>query len=173
MELKGEFPNADACLEWLWRTRLSPDGEHAHCSKCDAERQFKKYETAQQRQSWTCTACGHHLHPTAGTIFHKSSTSLHLWFYAIYLMTSKECGISAKQLERELGVTYKTAWRMMNLIRSKLMDHGGTRLEGIVEVDETYYGGKMRGQGQKDRKITPRHVPRARHGPAGRQGERP
>ena len=88
------------------------------------ERAFKRYGTTQQRQSWTCTGCGHHVHPTAGTIFHKSSTSLHLWFYAMYMMTSTRCGISAKQLERELGVTYKTAWRMFNLIRNQLMDPG-------------------------------------------------
>jgi transposase-like protein len=146
MEFMQEFPNDDACLEWLWRARHAPDGQHAHCPKCDAKTAFKKYGTAQQRQSWTCTACGHHLHPTAGTIFHKSSTSLHLWFYAIYLMTSTRCGISAKQLERELGVTYKTAWRMMHLIRAKLMDQGDTTLSGRVEADETYMGGRRRGR---------------------------
>jgi transposase len=144
-EFMAEFPNDDACLEWLWRSRHAEDGEHAHCPKCDETRPFRKYGTAQQRQSWTCTACGHHLHPTAGTVFHKSSTSLHLWFYCMYLMTSTRCGISAKQLERELGVTYKTAWRMMNLIRSKLMHQDGTVLSGHVEADETYMGGKRRG----------------------------
>ncbi|MGH7565071.1 MAG: IS1595 family transposase [Gemmatimonadota bacterium] len=144
MEFMREFPDDDACLEWLWRTRHSPDGEHAHCPKCEAEREFRKYETKQQRQSWTCTGCGLHIHPTAGTIFHKSSTSLHLWFYAIYLMTSTRCGISAKQLEREIGVTYKTAWRMMNLIRTKLMAQDDTKLSGDVEADETYVGGRPR-----------------------------
>ena len=87
---------------------------------------------------------GHHIHPTAGTIFHKSSTSLHLWFYAMYLMTSTRCGISAKQLERELGVTYKTAWRMFNLIRNQLMADDDEPLSGEVEVDETFVGGKTR-----------------------------
>ena len=99
---------------------------------------FKRYETAQQRQSWSCTHCGHHLHPTAGTIFHKSSTALHLWFYAIYLITSTRCGISAKQLERELGVGYKTAWRMFNLIRNSLMAETPAPLSGKVEMDETF-----------------------------------
>ena len=125
--------------------RYSPDGEHAYCPKCERERVFKRYETAQQRQSWTCTGCGHHLHPTAGTIFHKSSTSLHLWFYAMYLMTSTRCGISAKQLERELGVTYKTAWRMAHLIRNELMTQDDEPLSGAVEADETYIGGQRRG----------------------------
>ena len=108
---------------------------------------FKRYATAQRRQSWTCTACGHHIHPTAGTIFHKSSTSLHLWFYAIYLVSSSRCGIAAKQLEREIGVNYKTALRMLHLIREDLMeqDYQGP-LSGDVEVDETGSAGKSEGR---------------------------
>src|SRR5437773_2433362 len=87
-EFMNEFPDDASCLEWLWRNRYSEDGEHAACPKCETERVFKKYNTNQQRQSWTCNGCGWHLHPTAGTIYHKSSTSLHLWFYAMFLMTS-------------------------------------------------------------------------------------
>ncbi|HWO16969.1 MAG TPA: IS1595 family transposase [Solirubrobacterales bacterium] len=151
-EFLREFPDDAACLEHLWRTRYSPDGEHAECPKCEQERVFKRYATAQGRQSWTCTGCGHHVHPTAGTIFAKSSTSLRLWFHAMYLMTSTRCGISAKQLERELGVHYKTAWRMFNKIRNELMreDADAEQLSGDVEVDETAWGGKPRG-----RKLTP------------------
>jgi transposase-like protein len=143
----AEFPDDDACLDWLWRNRFSPNGEDAHCLKCEQLTTFARYATSQQRQSWTCTTCGHHLHPTAGTIFHKSSTSLHLWFYAMYLMTSTRCGISAKQLERELGVTYKTAWRMAHLIRTKLMTQDGGPFHGTtpVEMDETYVGGHRAG----------------------------
>lgn len=146
MEFMAEFPDDAACLDWLWRNRYSVDGIHANCPKCLKLAEFARYGTAQQRQSWTCTACGHHLHPTAGTIFHKSSTSLHLWFYAMYLMTSTRCGISAKQLERELGVTYKTAWRMAHLIRTKLMAQDAGPLGGDkpVEMDETYVGGRRR-----------------------------
>jgi transposase len=145
-EFQRQFPDDAACLEHLWRTRHSPDGEHAHCPGCDCRRVFKRYETKQQRQSWTCTGCGHHLHPTAGTIFHRSSTSLQLWFYAMYLMTSTRCGISAKQLERELGVHYKTAWRMFNKIRNELMNEGerAQPLKGDVEIDETSWGGRPR-----------------------------
>ncbi|HEY6550062.1 MAG TPA: IS1595 family transposase [Solirubrobacterales bacterium] len=79
-----------------------------------------------------------------GTIFEKSTTSLQLWFYAMYLMASTRCGISAKQLERELGTTYKTAWRMFNKIRNHLMNDAGEPLAGDVEVDETSWGGKAR-----------------------------
>jgi transposase-like protein len=145
-EFLRDFPDDAACLEHLWRTRYAPDGEHAECPKCQEVKTFKRYATKQQRQSWTCTACGHHLHPTAGTIFHRSSTSLRLWFHAMYLMTSTRCGISAKQLERELGVHYKTAWRMFNKIRNELMGEKKPvkLLNGNVEVDETSWGGRPR-----------------------------
>jgi len=145
MEFMAEYPDDATCLEWLWRNRYAKDGKHAICPKCEKRRAFKRYETAQARQSWTCVACGHHLHPTAGTIFHKSSTSLHLWFYAVYLMTSTRCGISAKQIERELGVTYKTAWRMCHEIRHKLMTQDDDPFTAsLVEADETYMGGRRR-----------------------------
>lgn len=140
-----DFPDDDACLEWLWRNRFSEDGKHAECPKCEQVRVFKRYATKQRRQSWTCTGCGHHIQVTAGTIFHGSSTPLDSWFYAMYLMTSTRCGLSAKQLEREIGVGYKTAWRMLNLIRNELMgEDGGEPLSGDVEMDETLIGGKPR-----------------------------
>src|SRR4051794_19530225 len=144
MEFMRDWPDDASCLEWLWRERHSEDGTHAECPKCERERRFKKYATKQGRQSWTCTGCGHHIHPTAGTIFAYSSTSLRLWFYAAYLMASTRCGISAKQLERELGVSYPTAWRMMNRIRNKLMADDGEPLFGDVEIDETSWGGRPR-----------------------------
>jgi transposase-like protein len=144
MEFMREFPDDAACLEHLWRTRHAADGEHAYCPKCEHERSFKRYVTAQSRQSWTCTGCGHHLHPTAGTIFEGSSTSLRHWYYAMYLMASTRCGISAKQLERELGVAYKTAWRMLNKIRNEIMAQDTEPLSGEVEVDETAWGGQPR-----------------------------
>src|SRR5258708_30274086 len=87
-EFMAEFPDDAACLNWLWRTRHATDGAHATCPKCGVERRFVRYGTAQQRQSWTCTACGHHLHPTPQTSFPKPPPSLHLWLYATYLMTS-------------------------------------------------------------------------------------
>ncbi len=159
MKFTARFPDDDACLEYLWRQRYSADAEHAHCPKCERERVFRKYQMSNRNTSWTCTACGHHVHPTAGTIFHKSSTALHLWFYAMYIMASTRCGISAKQLERELGVTYKTAWRMFNLIRNQLMDQDESDLAGEVEADETYMGGRRKGKtgrpGGADKKKTP------------------
>jgi transposase-like protein len=147
MEFVQDFGDDAACLDWLWRQRFAPDGHTAFCKKCDRERRFHRVKA---RPSYDCNHCGHHINPLAGTIFHKSPTSLHLWFYAMYLMASTRCGISAKQLERELGVTYKTAWRMFNLIRNEVMaDDTEGPLTGEVEVDETWHGGKMR---QSDRR---------------------
>jgi transposase-like protein len=145
MEFMKAFPDDEACLNWLWRSKCSPDGEHAYCDRCGTAKHFKRYTTTPPTQAWTCTSCSKKLYPTAGTIFHKSSTSLHLWFYAMWIMTSTRCGVSAKQLERELGVTYKTAWRMFDLIRDRLMaqDYQG-KLSGDVEMDETFVGGKPR-----------------------------
>src|SRR4051812_40077081 len=142
MEFMREFPDDATCLEFLWRQRCSDDGSHAHCPKC---KQTRKFHRVKSRPSYSCDSCGYHMPPTAGTIFHRSATSLHLWFYAMYLMTSTHCAVSAKHLDRELGVTYKTAWRMANLIRNKLMvEDGDEPLSGDVEVDETFIGGKPR-----------------------------
>jgi transposase len=148
LEFVRQFPDDEACLTFIWRERFAPDGEHAHCGRCDRERVFKRYQTAQKRPAWWCQTCGFRIHPLKGTIFERSSTSLHLWFYGMYLMSSTRCGISAKQLERELGVTYKTAWRMFNKIRNHLMTQDEEPLSGEVEMDETFVGGKPR---QSDR----------------------
>jgi transposase-like protein len=150
MEFMREFPDDEACLRWLWQTRCAIDdeGKKAFCPKCELDRPFHRVSG---RPAWDCDYCGYHLHPTAGTIFEKSSTSLQLWFYAMFLMSQTRCGISAKQLERELGVTYKTAWRMLNKIRNQLMDETDAEpLSGEVEADETAVGGRPR-QGDIER----------------------
>jgi transposase-like protein len=151
MEFMREFPDDETCLRHVWRERFAPDGEHAFCQCCETERVFKRYDTAQKRPCWFCSTCGYRIHPLKGTIFERSSTSLHLWFYAMYLITSTRCGISAKHLERELGVTYKTAWRMFNKIRNQLMVQDNAPLSGEVEVDETFVGGKPREADRKRR----------------------
>lgn len=145
------FPDDAACLDWL-REYLYPDG--IYCKLCD---RVTKHHRDAGRPSYSCDYCGHHEHPTAGTIFHKSPTPLKLWFHAIYLMASTRCGISAKQIQRETGVTYKTAWRMFTKIRELLREDNV--LKGQVEIDETYYGGVRKyGEGRPmrgDRKKTP------------------
>jgi transposase-like protein/ribosomal protein L24E len=134
-----QFPDEDTCLEYLKQARWS---NGIYCEKC--QKITTHYRIA-NRKVYSCNFCGSHVSPTAGTIFHKSDTPLRSWFHAIFLMASTKTGISAKQLERELGVTYKTAWRMFNQIR-KLMDEGVNPLCGQVEVDETYIGGVRRGK---------------------------
>src|ERR1700742_2536854 len=85
MEFVREYPDDRTCLDYLWRQRYSPDGHTAECPKCKQTRKFSRVES---RAPYSSNHCGHHIHPTAGTIFHKSATSLHLWFYATYLITS-------------------------------------------------------------------------------------
>jgi transposase-like protein len=148
MEFIREYPNDAACLDYLWRKRYAPDGHTTTCPKCNRHGKFHRVKS---RPSYSCDACGHHIHPTAGTIFHRSPTSLLLWFYAMYLMTSTRCAVSAKHLERELGVTYKVAWRMANKIRNELMTQDDEPpLDGNVEADESWVGGKPR-QADRDR----------------------
>jgi hypothetical protein len=132
------FPDNEACLVYL-KEQFYADG--TACPKCE---KASKFHRIRGRSAYSCQFCGHHVYPTAGTIFHKSTVSLQLWFFAIYLMSSTRCGISAKQLEREIGVTYKTAHRMFKQIRTLLSDEGEPPLSGDVEVDESLYGGKPR-----------------------------
>jgi transposase-like protein len=89
-------------------------GQGHECPKC--ERKANWYRIKAER-AYSCQWCGHHIHPTAGTPFEDTRTPLQLWFYAIYLYTTSRHGVPAKELERQLGVTYKTAWRMADLIR--------------------------------------------------------
>lgn len=143
------FPDNDACLAYL-KEKFYADG--TACPKCGKPSKFHRIKG---RSAYSCQYCGHHVYPTAGTIFHKSTTSLQLWFWAVYLMSSTRCRISAKQLEREIGVTYKTAHRMFKQIRTLLSDEDDGPLGGDgqeVEVDETFYGGKPRAAEQRHRR---------------------
>jgi transposase len=134
-----EFPTDEACLEWIKKHRW-PKG--IHCPKCN---KITKHHKVTGRPCYECDYCGHQVFPTANTIFHKSTTPLRTWFEAIYRMASTRCGISAKQIQREMGVTYKTAWRMFHQIRA-LLGEDIANLDGEVEVDETYIGGKRKGK---------------------------
>jgi transposase len=138
-DFEKQFPTDDACLDFLKNARW-PKG--VYCEKCQ---KITPHYRITGRKVYSCEFCGTQVSPTAGTIFHKSDTPLRSWFHAIFLMASTKTGISAKQLERELGVTYKTAWRMFKEIR-KLMAENVNPLTGQVEVDETYVGGKRQGR---------------------------
>src|SRR5438128_7287382 len=140
MDINSQFADDDACLEHLKEQRF-PKGV-AYCEKCKRER---KHHRVTGRPAYACDYCGSMIAPMAGTIFEHSATSLRLWYYAMYLMASTRCGISAKQIQRETGVTYKTAWRMFRQIRS-LLSETDMQLEGeAIEMDETYYGGTSKG----------------------------
>jgi transposase-like protein len=133
--LKNEFPNDDICLEYIFQQRY---GHLEFCPNCAAQTKFYRIKL---RKYYKCAHCAFELYPLAGTIFHKSETPLTKWFFAIFLFSNSKNGVSAKELERHLGVTYKTAWRIARLIR-QMMDEHNVNLTGIVEADETYYGGR-------------------------------
>jgi len=138
-EFNTQFPDDDTCLDFVFHARYN---DKVFCETCQ---KITNHYRRTGRKSYACEFCGNEIFPTAGTIFHKSPTPLRSWFYAMFLMSSTRCGISAKQLERELGVTYKTAWRMFKQIRS-LMNESTKPMKGHIEVDETYIGGKRSGE---------------------------
>lgn len=142
-EFFKQFPDDDACLKHLFDVRF---GQGHTCPKC--EREAKWYPIKAER-AFSCQWCGHHIHPTVGTLFEGSRTSLQLWFYAIFKFTKTRHGVSAKELERELGVTYKAAWRMAKMIRQHMAEVDGEDILGgdgkHVEVDESMVGGVSRG----------------------------
>jgi transposase len=140
-----QFPDDEACLAHLFEVRF---GQGHTCPKC--ERPSNWYRIKAER-AYSCQWCGHHLHVTVGTPFEQTRTPLQLWFYAIFLFTTTRNGVAAKELQRQLGVTYKTAWRMAGLIREHMADVDGDTLLGgagqTVEIDETLVGGVAEGMG--------------------------
>lgn len=154
-QLHADFPDDAACLAHIVRQRY-PNG--ITCSDCET---ITKHYRVRGRQAYACSRCGKHVRPTRDTIFFGSQVPLVLWFHAIYLMSTNKAGTSARQVQRELGVNYRTAWRMMHLIRST-MGGDNVALENEVEVDETYmhpnafkrssarrkYGGDVRRKGE-------------------------
>jgi transposase len=143
-QFNQQFPNDAACLDYIFDQR-NPDG--GFCQGCGKTDTFYRVET---RRCYSCANCGHQIHPCEGTIFHKSSTSLRTWFHVMFLMAASKNGVSAKEIERQTGVTYKTAWRMGHQVR-KLMTQGGNLLSGVVEADETYIGGRAKNMHARER----------------------
>ena len=134
------FPDDDACLEHLFKARYGADFE---CPRCGKVGKFRKLS---KMPAYACQ-CGEHIHPMAGTIFHRSHTPLQKWYYAMYLFTTTRHGVPAKELQRQLSVNYKTAWRMGHEIRKYLAEiDGDPPLSGHVEADETMVGGKRKGK---------------------------
>ncbi|NQU62057.1 MAG: IS1595 family transposase [Rhodospirillales bacterium] len=142
-EFFSKFPDDDTCLDHLFKVRFGSD---VGCPKCG---EIGKFNRLRKMPAYTCN-CGHHIHPMSGTPFEHSRTALQKWFYAMYLFTASRHGVPAKELQRQLGVTYKTAWRIGHELR-KYMGRvdGDDGLSGTVEADETYIGGKPRKHGKK------------------------
>ena len=143
-QFKKKYKDDDACLEAVFLARY---GNLEKCPSCDKKTKFHRVRGSNQKypkKHFDCQECGYHISPLAGTIFHKSSTSLWDWFFAIYLFSTSKHGVSAKELQDKLGVTYKCAWRIAKQIRL-LFQQGGFQLGGVVEVDESIIGGKKKG----------------------------
>lgn len=144
------FPDEEACLEHLMRTRF---GHRLTCFKCFKEATY--YRVA-KRRCYECEHCGNQVYPTAGTPFEQTRTSLRDWFFVMFLFCSTRNGVAAKEVQRQLGVTYKTAWRMCRLIRIYMGQVDGDDPIGghgkTVEVDETFIGGKDK-MGEDDKAV--------------------
>lgn len=139
-EFLKQFPDDSTCLEHLLKVRY---GETPTCPKCGV---VSKFYRIRKEPAYACGSCGHHIHPMAGTLFERSRTPLQKWFYAMHLFTMTRHGVSAKEIQRQIGVTYKTAWRIGHEIRKHMARvDGDPMLGGHVEVDETMVGGKRSG----------------------------
>jgi transposase len=135
-EFFARFPDDDACLNHIMEVRF---GVRHVCHACGVEGTFHKMT---KRRAFSCAHCGHHVYPTAGTVFQDTRTPLRVWFYAIYLFVTTRHGVSGKELQRTLGVTYKCAYRIGMQIRKLMAKADGFEmLKGHVEIDEAYIGG--------------------------------
>lgn len=138
LEFHRQFPDNATCLEHLFQTHHG----HKACPKCG---KVGGYRRQKGTAHYVCSCGGHQISPKAGTIFEKSATDLVKWYFAIFLMAQSRNGVAAKEIERSVGVTYKTAWRMAKQIRL-LMQESPALLSGEVESDETMVGGRRHGK---------------------------
>ena len=139
------FQDADKAREHLEALRW-PDGPVCpHCGSISKKHLALTGSKNYRPGLYKCADCYQQFSVTVGTVFERSKVALHLWLQAVHLMCASKKGISAKQLERMLGVTYKTAWLMSHRIREAMREEpghlmGGNGTSGIVEADETYWG---------------------------------
>ncbi len=142
-QFRKDYPNDAVCLDKIFKLRY---GKLECCPNCAVTPAvFRRITT---RRAYQCRDCYHQLYPTAGTVFEKSRTPLTFWFYAMYMMSVTRNGVSAKELQRCLGVTYKTAWRMAKCLRELMGRKKKKNLRGrTIEMDETYFG-KSSGTGR-------------------------
>lgn len=136
IEYEKRSGNDQICLRYLFEQKTKNE---KHCKKCNKEFRF---HPVNGRKCFECAYCGIQIYPMKDTIFEGSSTSLVLWFKVIYMFYTSRNGVSAKQIERVCGVTYKTAWRMGHKVRSLMSLQSQEMISGIIEMDESYFGGK-------------------------------
>lgn len=141
VKLVEQFSQPEKARQHLEDVRW-PDG--LECPRC----KDKHITGIKGRFTYNCNACHYQFSVTSGTIFHDSHLPLWKWFIAIYLMTESKKGMSACQIQRTISVSYRTAWYLCHRIRAAMSEVGAEALRGIVEVDETYVGGKVRGCGR-------------------------
>lgn len=151
-QFQDRFPTEDICLDHLFQTRYGSDFV---CPGCDRP---ARYTRVAGRRSYQCQWCAHQVYPTAGTPFDRTRTPLRDWFFVMFQFCALRNGVAAKEVERQLGVTYKTAWRMCHEIRKYMGALDGENPIGglgrIVEIDETFIGGYERnGQGGKGKTV--------------------
>lgn len=140
VEFQERFPGDAACLDYLADSRW-PEG--FRCPVCGGRRAW----VLERRHLWECADCHHQTSVTAGTVMHGTRTSLRLWFWAAYLVATHTPGISATQLQRQLGTSrYETAWLILQKLRRAMVAPEREPLRGQVEVDETLVGGVREGR---------------------------
>ncbi|MGB7136201.1 MAG: IS1595 family transposase [Acidobacteriaceae bacterium] len=140
-----QFGSEDKCREYLEALRW-PD--KVRCPRCQSE----KTSQIVKRNQFDCDACRYQFSVTAGTIFNDSHLPLWKWFLCVYLLCESRKGMSANQIKRTLGISYKTAWYLCHRVRAAMKEVNPEPLDGIVEMDETWIGGKYRGpDGRKNR----------------------
>jgi transposase-like protein len=150
-----QFSDAEKAREYLERTRWANGVECPHCATIGDHYQITGKTTSNKparKGVWKCKKCRKQFSVTVGTIFEGSHIPLNKWLAAIFVLCSSKKGMSAHQLHRMLGITYKSSWFMMHRIRHAMSDLVSGKLQGIVEADETYVGGKStgrRGRGAK------------------------
>jgi transposase-like protein len=148
MKLFEQFGSDEKCRMYLEKLRW-PDG--VKCIRCKSPKISRIYK----RNQFACDTCDYHFSVTTNTIFHDTHLPLAKWFAAIYLLSESKKGMSANQLKRTLKVAYKTAWYLCHRIREAVRDADTSLLNGIVEVDETFIGGKAQNmhKSQREKKL--------------------